>query len=85
MRSRHSRRAHELSIVPGLKQHRHEPVLEPQRFRVEDATAEGVVFQAALACEHRIAYTRAKDERPVKCLQETARGLDEHAVAHHDD
>ena len=72
----------ELRVVLFLEEHGHEPILEPQFACAEDATAEGVVLELALAVQHRIAHTGAAGERVVKGFDETARGLDEHAVAH---
>ena len=72
----------ELRVVLFLEEHGHEPILEPQFACAEDATTEGVVLQFALAFQHRIAYTVAAGERVVKRLNKTARGLDQHAVAH---
>ena len=79
------RGAEELRVVLFLEEHGHEPILEPQLARAEDAAAEGVVLQLALAVEHGVADAGAAGERVVKRLDETARGLDQHAVAHGDD
>ena len=76
------RGAEELRVVLFLEEHGHEPILEPQLARAEDAAAEGVVLQLALAFEHGVAHAGAAGERVVKRLDEAARGLDEHAVAH---
>jgi hypothetical protein len=76
------RRAEELRVVLFLKEHGHEPVLEPQFARAKDAAAEVVVFQGALAVEHGVANAGAAGERVVKRLDKPACGLDEHAVAH---
>ena len=75
----------ELRVVLFLEEHGHEPILEPQFARAEDAAAEGVVLQLALAVEHGIAHALARGERLVEGLDEAARGLDQHAVAHGDD
>ena len=72
----------ELRVVLFLEEHGHEPILEPQFACAEDATTEGVVLQFALAFQHRIAHACAAGERVVKRFNETARGLDQHAVAH---
>ena len=41
-------------------------------------------MSAALACEHGVAHAFAPGERLVERLDEAARGLDQHAVAHGD-
>jgi hypothetical protein len=74
--------AEELRVVLFLEEHGHEPILEAQLARAEDAAAEGLVLQLALAFEHGVAHTGAAGERVVKRLDEAARGLDEHTVAH---
>ena len=72
----------ELRVVLFLEEHGHEPILEPQLARAEDAAAEGVVLELALAVEHGVAHACAVGERLVERLDEAARGLDQHAVAH---
>ena len=74
--------AEELRVILFLEQHGHEPVLEPQLAHPEDAAAEAVVLEPALAREHGVADTGAAGERVVEGLDEAARGLDQHAVAH---
>ena len=76
------RGAEELRVVLFLEEHGHEPILEPQLAGAEDAAAEGVVLELALAFEHGVAHAGAAGERVVERLDEAARGLDEHAVAH---
>ena len=49
-------RSEELGVLLLLEEHGHEPVLEPQRTRAEDAAAEGVVLERALACQHGVAH-----------------------------
>ena len=72
----------ELRVVLFLEEHGHEPILEPQFARAEDAAAEGVVLELPLAGEHGIAHALALGQRLVEGLDEPARGLDQHAVAH---
>jgi hypothetical protein len=73
-----------LRVVLFLKQHRHEPVFQPKLARAEDAPAKRVVLQRPLAGEHGVAHPLACGQRPVKRINEAARGLDQHAVAHGD-
>ena len=49
----------ELRVVLFLEEHGHEPILEPQFARAEDAAAEGVVLELALAGEHGVAHALA--------------------------
>ncbi len=79
------RRREELRVVLFLEEHGHEPVLEPQLALAEDASAERVVLELALAGEHGVAHALARGERVVEGLDEAACGLDQHAVAHGDD
>ena len=72
----------ELRVVLFLEEHGHEPIVELQFPRAEDAAPGFVVIELALAFEHGIAHARTAGERGVEGLDEAARGLDEDAVAH---
>ncbi len=72
----------ELRVVFFLEEHRHEPIVEFQLPRTEDAAAGFVVIELALAFEHGITHPRAAGERGVEGLDEAARRLDENAVTH---
>ena len=72
----------QLRVVLFLVQHRHKPIVEAQFTGAEDAAAEGVLFELALAGEHGVAHPLALDEGAVKSLNETARGFHQQAVAH---
>nr|MCU0809220.1 hypothetical protein [Candidatus Contendobacter sp.] len=73
-----------MRVVLFLKQHRHEPILQPELARAKDAPAKRIVLQRPLAGQHGVAHPLACGQRPVEGRDEAARGLDQHAVAHGD-
>ncbi len=72
----------ELRVVLFLEEHGHEPIVELQFPRAENAAPGFVVVELALAFEHGIAHARTAGERGVEGLDEAARRLDEDAMAH---
>ena len=82
LRLRRRRGPEELRVVLFLEEHGHEPIVELQLPRAEDAAPGFVVIELALAFEHGIAHARTAGERGVEGLDEAARRLDKDAVAH---
>ena len=60
-----------LRVVLFLEEHGHEPIFEPQFARAEDASAEGVVLELALAREHGVAHAFARARAPGKTRRRT--------------
>jgi hypothetical protein len=65
---------------PLLKQHGHEPVLETQLARADDAATQRVVLELPLALEHGVTDTGPAGQRLVERRDEAARGLDEQTI-----
>jgi hypothetical protein len=74
-------RRDQLRVVLLLEQHRHEPVVQPQ-FAGQQPAAEAVQLQFQLGGQHRLADSIPGHHAAVEHLDETAGGLDQHAVTH---
>ena len=61
-----------LRVVLLLEEHGHEPIFEAQLARAEDAAAEGVVLELALAGEHGVAHAFARRRAPGRTRRRSA-------------